>query len=132
MSLQCFLDLFRNFPLIRRHPSFKKQVTKEFKSREKFNSETSKVDAPRFCYKYNKTQSNTGGAGALSKNAKNPKCVLYVNHENFLYNLVEALLEPADMIQPHIDRTGATEESRRKYLQDELRKKQFEVEDLQQ
>lgn len=56
VTLPCFLDLIKNFSIIRRHPSFIKIVTKEFNMRAKFNPETTALDAPRFSYKYNKTQ----------------------------------------------------------------------------
>jgi hypothetical protein len=54
VSLQCLLDMIRNFPQIRRNSRFQTLVTKEFAFRNKFNPETSNMDAPRFCYKYSK------------------------------------------------------------------------------
>jgi len=80
VSLQCILDLIRNFPYIRRNPTFHKMVNKEFAFRNKFNAETSILDPLRFSYKYNKASSN---ANANNKNSKNAKALLYVNHENF-------------------------------------------------
>lgn len=55
VTLPCFLDLTRNFPAIRRHPSFQKLMLKEFNMRFKFNPETTNLDPPRFSYKHNKS-----------------------------------------------------------------------------
>lgn len=77
VSLQCLLDMIRNFPQIRRNSRFQALVTKEFAFRNKFNPETSNMDAPRFCYKYSKVQS------MAKPNTKNAKSLLYINHENF-------------------------------------------------
>lgn len=56
VTTACFLDLIRNFAVIRRHPTFQKIIHKEFNLRLKFNPENcGQLDAPRFCYKYNRT-----------------------------------------------------------------------------
>jgi hypothetical protein len=54
VSLPCILDLMRNFPYIRRNPTFRKTINKEFAMRNKFNPETTQLDGPRFSYKYNR------------------------------------------------------------------------------
>lgn len=97
VSLPCMLDLIRNFPFIRRNLTFHKIITKEFALRNKFNPETTNLDAPRFSYKYNKLISQQLLAAANNK--KNAKALLYVNHENFFTNLLDALLEPVDIIK---------------------------------
>ena len=80
VSTHCFLDLMRNFPSIRRHKSFKDIVTKEFKQRLKFDPEKADLKVPRFSYKYSRTQN---GLELASKNKKNSKALLYINHDNF-------------------------------------------------
>ncbi len=54
VSLSCLMDLIRNFPYVRRNPTFHKMINKEFALRNKFNPETTNLDPPRFSYKYNK------------------------------------------------------------------------------
>jgi hypothetical protein len=94
VTLTCILDLIRNFPLIRRNPTFHKVLNREFAMRNKFNPETTKLDPPRFSYKYIKQH-------RINPNdiTKNPKSLLYINHENFFQNLIDSLLEPADIIK---------------------------------
>ena len=79
VTLSCLLDLIRNFPYVRRNMTFHKIINKEFTLRNKFNAETSNLDAPRHCYKYNKTQN----IAIAAKEGKNAKALLYVNHDNF-------------------------------------------------
>jgi hypothetical protein len=79
VTLSCLLDLIRNFPYVRRNMTFHKMLNKEFTMRNKFNPETTNLDAPRFSYKYNKTQN----ISAAAKDGKNAKALLYVNHDNF-------------------------------------------------
>ncbi len=81
--------------------------------RNKFNPETSNLDPPRFSYKYNKTQN----LNAAAKNGKNAKALLYINHENFYQSLIEALLEPVDIIKAHLVNEGINESSHRKFLE---------------
>ena len=57
VSIPCFLDLIRSYPVIRRHPSFRSVVLKEFQFRLKFSPDTSSLDPPRFSYKYSKYSS---------------------------------------------------------------------------
>ena len=74
VTLPCVLDMIRNFPYLRRNARFQQLVTKEFAFRNKFNPEQSTMDAPRFCYKYNKAKANS---------SKNARALLFINHENF-------------------------------------------------
>jgi hypothetical protein len=96
VSLPCILDMIRNFPSIRRNPTFHKTISKEFAFRHKFNPETSNLEAARPSYKYNKLLSANV---SVTKNSKNAKALLYVNHENFFQNLIESMLEPVDIIK---------------------------------
>jgi hypothetical protein len=84
--------------------------------RSKFNPETSNLDAPRFSYKYNKAQSNVN----VKTNSKNAKALLYINHDNFLQNLIESMLEPVDLIRSHLINEGINESSHRKFLEIQL------------
>jgi len=126
VSLQCLLDMIRNFPQIRRNSRFQALVTKELAFRNKFNPETSNMDAPRFCYKYSKVQS-------LAKpNTKNAKALLYINHENFYQQLVSALLEPVDIIKSHLVNEGVNESSHRKHLELQLLHKKREIANIEE
>jgi len=89
-------------------------VHKEFNLRLKFNAETTNLDPPRNCYKYNKTQTN---AESVTKNLKNAKALLYINHEDFFTKLLEQLLEPTDLIRTHLVNEGVSESSHRKFLE---------------
>ena len=119
------MDLIRNFPYVRRNPTFQKVINKEFALRNKFNVETSNLDAPRFSYKYNKAQFNVHMNN--NKTAKNAKALLYINHENFFQNLIEALLEPVDIIKAHLVSEGINESSHRKHLELMLLQKKREI-----
>jgi hypothetical protein len=114
VALPCLLDLIRNFACIRRNPTFHRILNKEFSLRNKFNPETSNLDAPRFSYKYNKTQ-NVHTASKQGKNGKS--ALLFINHENFFQNLIDSLLEPVDLIKAHLVNEGINESSHRKYLE---------------
>jgi len=52
VSVAAILDLLRNHPTIRRVPSFQNLIRKEMAMRLKFNPEQSKVDPPRYAYKF--------------------------------------------------------------------------------
>ena len=59
---------------------------------------------------------------AVSKNSKNGKALLFINHENFFQKLVESMLEPIDLIRPHLASEGAagggvSENAHRKFLE---------------
>lgn len=82
--------------------------------RSKFNIETTNLDPPRFSYKYNKAQQNNS---TIAKNSKNAKAMLYVNHENFMQNLIESMIEPVDVIRAHTSNEGVNESSHRKWLE---------------
>ena len=124
VSVPCFLDLVRNFPLVRRNEAFHKILLKEFAFRIKFNPETAGLDPPRFSYKYNKAVQQ--GKSGLNKT------LLYVSHDNFLQNLVEAMLEPVDIIRAHLIKEGVNECSHRKALEIALEQKRREVESLEE
>lgn len=128
VTLQCLLDLIRNFPYIRRNPTFKKTIMKEFAMRNKFNPETSQLDGPRFSYKYNKLQGNM----QLSKLAKHSKALLYINHENFFSNLIESMLEPVDLIKGHLVNEGINESAHRKMLELQLLQKKRELAQIEE
>ena len=128
VSLQCLLDLMRNFPYIRRNPTFKKTIMKEFAMRNKFNPETTQLDGPRFSYKYNKLQSNI----LQNKAAKNAKALLYINHENFFTNLIESMLEPVDLIKAHLVNEGINESAHRKTLELQLLQKKREIQQIEE
>ena len=83
VTLSCLLDLIRNFPYVRRNMTFHRIINKEFAMRNKFNPETTNLDAPRFSYKYNKTSKMPPPTKDGENERKNAKALLYVNHENF-------------------------------------------------
>jgi hypothetical protein len=43
--------------------------------------------------------------------------MLFINHENFLNNLIEALLEPIEVVRQHLGNDGLTEGSHKKFLE---------------
>jgi hypothetical protein len=108
--------------------TFHKIINKEFTMRNKFNAETTNLDAPRHCYKYNKTQN----ISAAAKEGKNAKALLYVNHDNFFQNLIDQILEPVDIIKAHLVNEGINEASHRKHLELQLFLKRREIQQLEE
>ncbi len=49
--------------------------------------------------------------------------MLSVNHEKFLENLIEAMLEPVSLIKCHLGNQEANESSHRKFLEMALQEK---------
>jgi len=128
VSTPCFLDLIRNFHGIRRNRAFRDAVGKEFKQRLKFDPEKADLKVPRFSYKYNRTQN---GLEIASKSKKNSKALLYVNHENFFQSLLDAMLDPVDVVRSHLVNEGITESSHKRFLEAQIQQKRKELHDLE-
>lgn len=96
--------------------------------RLKFNPETTKLDPPRFCYKYNRTMN---GREQAQINKKNAKALLYIDHEDFYNKMMEIMLEPIDAIRTHLVNEGITENSHKKFLEIQIMQKKKELFDLE-
>ena len=79
--------------------------------RMKYDAEKDELDPPRFAYKYNKSQT------VQKKDNKGQKKLLYINHLNFIENLIEALVEPVEIINPHLANEAITDYNHKRELE---------------